>query len=66
MLNPEEWKTLKESYWPGVIEELNMYIKDAETKLRVCKPEELRSHQELIKAFETMKQLPDNAIERLS
>ena len=66
MLKPEEWKTLKASYWNGVCEEIEVYIKDREMRLRNCNADDLKTNQEAIKALELLKRLPDNALERMS
>ncbi len=67
MMNIQQAKELKQSLmWAGVVEELDKRIHFETTKLFSCLPEELSVLQASIQAYQRLKTLPDDIIDRES
>jgi len=65
MMDIQVAKELKSSLmWGGVIEEIDRKIYFESLKLRTCTPEELPVLQAKLAAYEALKKLPDDVIER--
>jgi len=62
-MNREQWVTLKQSYWPGVVKKLDELIQFEMIKLKNCKPHELTAIQQGLVQLEKLKNLPDDVIE---
>lgn len=62
-MNKEEWITLRDSYWPGVVKAISELIQFEIIKLKECKPHELIPIQEGIRQLERLKDLPNILIE---
>ena len=52
--------------WSAIVNELELKIWYETQKLRSCQPEELKDIQSKIQAYESLKNLPDDIIDRLS
>jgi len=50
--------------WAALVEELDIKILYESTKLRTCKPEDLRSIQDRIDVYESIKRIPQDVIDR--
>jgi hypothetical protein len=67
MMNADSAKELKSSLmWASVVEELDRKIHFELIKLRSCTPAELPLLQATIKCYESLKNLPDDVIDRES
>jgi len=67
MMNIQTAKELKSSLlWGGVVEELDKKITFELTKLRTCNVDELPLIQAKIQSYESIKNLPDDVIDRES
>lgn len=65
MMDIQVAKELKSSLmWGSVVEEIDRKIHFEALKLRTCTPEELPLIQAKLSAFESLKKLPDDVIER--
>ena len=63
MADVEKWKSLKNN-WDIVKEEVDARIREVDSRLRTCAPEDLRTIQAELKAWESLKLFPDQVIER--
>lgn len=54
------------SNWVAIVEELDLWIKSEESKLRQCVPEQLTQIQMTIAVLEKVKKLPEVVIDRES
>ena len=50
--------------WAALIEEVDIKIAYEASKLRTCKPEDLRSIQDRIDVYESIKRIPQDVIDR--
>ena len=67
MMDSKQAQELQSSLmWGAVVEELDRYIYFEMQKLKTCLPEELKSIQLMINCYESIKNLPQNALDRES
>ena len=50
--------------WKGVLAEIDLLIDFESKKLRVCRPEDLSAIQMKIAAYESVKNIPQNVVDR--
>ena len=64
-MNVEQAREISSSVnWAEVVGELNLWIKEQESKLRSCVPEDLGRIQGMIQLLEKVKNLPQVVIDR--
>lgn len=64
-MNVEQAKELKNTIlWEEFCKEVDRKVDYQKTLLLRCGPEELVSHQEMVKALESIKNIPDDVIDR--